>query len=231
MLYAYVMLKWLFETITSSCCTSRRRDRKVRFDLTKSKATSSNGPSHTMKYRNNSQLTLFNDDSRMPPPVFTNNNEFRFSCCSAGGCSNTSVFSEYNAMTLRAGFITCTNHTTEDVIKERVSNTMVSTSSTFIFYDIEVTNTNEIDQSSAVTADGDSINLVFKTSDRKNNSPVIGKLRPMVYIMLVTEPATAMTAFIEWVDNAARRNNRGQRSDSDVVLVAHNGMNQIMYCF
>ncbi|UNI16751.1 hypothetical protein JDV02_003159 [Purpureocillium takamizusanense] len=165
------------------------------------------------------------DDTWMPPPITNNTNEFKFVNCVEPGCASTSAFSEYGAMTLRAGYNTCTMHTTQDTIKSRVENIVVSPNTTFIFYALEVTNTNEIDQLSAITSTGDHIDLVVKTTTRKNNSPIIGKFPPLVYMIMATEPATAMRAFIEWVRNIHRRSSRGNGTESDVVLVAHNGMN------
>lgn len=165
------------------------------------------------------------DDSWMPPPSITNTNDFRFVNCIEPGCANSSAFSEYNAMTLRAGYDTCTMHTTTNHVVNRVKTIAASPNTVFIFYDLEVTPSNEIDQLSAVTSHGDSIDLIFKTTVRRNNSPIVGKIPPFIYMMIATEPVSAMNAFVEWVRNVVRKRTSGNGTQSDVVLVAHNGMN------
>lgn len=56
----------------------------------------------------------------MPPPTVTNTNDFNFVNYASPGCAVTSAFSEYNAMTLRAGYSTCMMHTNMEMIKNRV---------------------------------------------------------------------------------------------------------------
>ncbi len=189
------------------------------------KTVSNPGSDRTRASRIDRTLMLSTDDSWMPPNIATNTGDFRFVNCSQPGCASTSAFSEYGAMTLRAGYNTCTNHTTQDIIRDRVMSTIPSPNATFIFYDLEVTSTNEIDQLSAVTPNGDHIDLVVRTTVRKNNSPIVGKLSPLLYMVMATEPATAMRAFMEWVRNILRKSTGGKGVESDVVLVAHNGMN------
>ena len=46
----------------------------------------------------------------------------------------------------------------------------------------------------------------------------------MIYMLVSTEPATAIRAFIQWVGNILRKQTGGLGADEDVVLVAHNGM-------
>lgn len=165
------------------------------------------------------------DDTWMPSPMATNTNDFKFVNCNQPGCSSTSAFSEYGAMTLRAGYPTCASHTTEMAIRERVQSIDPGQRKTFIFYDVEVTSSHEIDQLSAVTSTGDHIDLVIKTTTRRNNSPIIGRLSPFMYMIVATEPATAIKAFMEWINNIHRKNMRGTGTESDIVMVAHNGMN------
>ncbi|KAF4460191.1 Ribonuclease H [Fusarium albosuccineum] len=189
------------------------------------RTTSNPGSERTRMSRVSAAVRLATDDNWMPPPSVTNNDDFRFVTCSKPGCPSSSAYSEYNAITLRAGYDTCTNHTTVDDVVNRVRTTIKPVNSVFIFYDVEVTSNNEIDQLSATTTDGKHIDLVIKTMVRKNNSPLIGKLSPFVYMLVATEPVAALNAFVEWVKNTVRRMTDGAGTEDDVVLVAHNGMN------
>ncbi|KAK1749443.1 hypothetical protein QBC47DRAFT_395809 [Echria macrotheca] len=130
------------------------------------------GSAGTRRPRVSRMLMFTNDDSWMPPPSITNTTNFRFVNCDLVGCPNTSAFSDYSAMTLRARYSTCINRTTQDMIRSRVASITMSSNTVYIFY-VEVTNTGEIDRFSAVTDDGDHINLVPETSVRRNNSPII----------------------------------------------------------
>lgn len=165
------------------------------------------------------------DDTWMPPASMTNSGDFAFSRCAHSGCGCTSAFSIYEAMTLRCGFAKCTAHMTLDDVRSRVKTTKVTENTVFIFYDLEVTSTNEIDQLSAVSIDGSHIDLPIKTITRRNNSPILKRIPPLVYMLVATEPTTAMRAFIEWVNNVVRKSSQGSANEADVVMVAHNGMN------
>lgn len=100
-------------------------------------------------------------------------------------------------MTLRAGYRTCTAHTTQDTINKHPPNT------TFIFYDIEATSAGEIRQLSAITSTGDSINLIVRTMTRKS------KFSSSIYKILAEEPAAAIKHFIEWVRDRPQEELRG----------------------
>ncbi|KAJ2986441.1 hypothetical protein NUW58_g5028 [Xylaria curta] len=104
------------------------------------------------------------------------------------------------------------------------SNITIDPDAVFVIYDIEVTNTNEIDQLSAVTGEGDHIDLVFKTNSRENNSPIVGKMPPFVYMILATEPQVAMRAFINWTWVLLREKSNSTAIDENVVLVAYKSM-------
>lgn len=125
------------------------------------RSVSNQGSSYTYASRIDRTLMLSTDDSWMPPSTTSNTDDFRFVTCTQPGCASTSAFSEYNAMTLRAGHDTYTNHTTQDAaIRDRVTSTTMSPNATFVFYDLEATNTNGIDQLSAVTSTGEHIDLI-----------------------------------------------------------------------
>ncbi|OQN95556.1 hypothetical protein B0A48_18400 [Cryoendolithus antarcticus] len=84
---------------------------------------------HKMKFR------LSIDDVWMPSSNIVNDSEFKFVHCQASGCSVSSAFLQYNAMTLRAGFNTCTAHTTLDITKTKIDNSFIFKNTVFIFYD------------------------------------------------------------------------------------------------
>ncbi|KAL9122245.1 MAG: hypothetical protein Q9187_001197 [Circinaria calcarea] len=189
-----------------------------------SRATSNPGSDYTRKSRNMRGLRISADDMWMPSSPMMNSRDFKFTVCSHPGCANSSAFSEYYSTTLRAGFDTCTNHTTTDSVVKRISTVNTTENTTFIFYDIEVTSSNEIDQLSAVTVTGEHIDLIIKTSSRRNRSPIISKFTPMVYMMMAVEPRVAMERFVMWVNMIMNKRTNGSGVESDVVLVAHNGM-------
>ncbi|KAF4505974.1 hypothetical protein G6O67_006105 [Ophiocordyceps sinensis] len=74
---------------------------------------------------------------------------------------------------------------------------------------------------------GEHFNVVVKTTTGNHHSPVIRKLTPLWY--MATDPATALRALIEWVKTVPRKvktvPRKGMGRESDVVLVAHDGMN------
>ncbi|KAK6436902.1 hypothetical protein LTR95_006906 [Oleoguttula sp. CCFEE 5521] len=173
---------------------------------------------HKMKFR------LSTDDVWMPSSNIVNDSEFKFVHCQASGCNISSAFSEYNAMTLRAAFNTCTAHTTLDMIKTKIDNTFISENTVFIFYDLEVTSSMEIDQLSARAMSGQHFDMILKTSTRRNNSPIISKFTPMMYMSMISEPKVAFDSFITWVNRMMNEHSNGTADESDVVLIAHNGM-------
>ena len=103
-------------------------------------------------------------------------------------------------------------------------NVTVTPNTTFTFYDLAFTDTNEIDQISAVSDTGEQIDLIVQTAVRRNNSPIISTLRPMVYMIVANKPRIALERFITWVNSLMYRQTDSKGSESDVVLVAHNGM-------
>ncbi|OAP53854.1 hypothetical protein AYL99_11876 [Fonsecaea erecta] len=144
------------------------------------RATSSPGSDRTHRSRRTNQLWLGTDDMWMPRSTGMNTSDLRFKSCSTPGCGRTSGFLECNAMTLRAGFDTYTEHTTVDTLAKRMADIEVTANTTFIFYDMEVTSTNEIDQLSAVAVQDRHIDLVIRATTRRNNSPIISRFSPMV---------------------------------------------------
>ncbi len=164
------------------------------------------------------------DDIWMPSPTIMDEAEFKFVRCSTPGCVNSSAFSQYNSMTLRAGFDTCVMHTTMDAIKAKSESMFMPESTVFIFYDIEVTSRMEIEQLSACVVTGEHFTTTIKTATRRNNSPVLSKFTPMVYAMLATEPRVAFENFIMWINRMMNEQSNGSATESDVVLIAHNGM-------
>jgi len=198
------------------------------------KSNSSNGtrprpasdPSSDYMYRHKSKARfgLSTDDVWMPSPTISNEAEFRFVHCSAPGCIKSSAFSQYDSMTLRAGFDTCVTHTTLDSIEARTKNTLMAQNTVFIFYDIEVTSKMEIEQLSACAVSGQHFTTAIKTTTRRNNSPILSKFSPMVYMMVATEPRTAFENFTMWVNRMMNEHSNGTAIASDVVLIAHNGM-------
>lgn len=102
----------------------------------------------------------------MPPPTVTNTNDFNFVNCTTPGCAVTPAFSEYNAMTLRAGYEPCMMHTDVSTIKSRAGNTQLGPNATSIFYDLEVNSSNKVDQLSALPEAGDHFDMVVKTTTR-----------------------------------------------------------------
>ncbi|CAJ0549875.1 Ff.00g064700.m01.CDS01 [Fusarium sp. VM40] len=101
----------------------------------------------------------------MPPPSVTKTDDFRFVTCSKPGCSSSLASSEYKAMTLRAGYNMYYAH---DYLRDY----------------------GEAEEHRQ--APGVGLHLlrrrdpVIKTMVRKNNSPLIGKLSPFVYMLAAT---------------------------------------------
>ncbi len=188
------------------------------------RTTSDPESDYTRRTRRVSSHRISADDMWMPSVSTMNTNDFKFVYCSVAGCTNSSAFSEYNAMTLRSEFDTCTLHTNTDLVAAKIPFASVTESTTYIFYDIEVTSTNEIEQIAAVTTTGEHFDIILKTATRRNSSPIIGKLTPMVYMMMSTEPKVALEHFVVWVNMIMNRQTGSVGSESDVVLVAHNGM-------
>lgn len=185
---------------------------------------SNTGSDYTHRSRRMQRYWNPADDMRMPPTSVTNTDDFHFVTCTTPGCSTSSAFSEYNAMTLRAGYDTCTTHTTIDMVKDRIATTCIADNTLFVFYDIEFTRTNEIEQVAAVTAQGDEFNEVIRTTTRGITNPITSKLPPSIYMILAREPRVAMDNLVSWVTQVLNRVTGGQGTASDVVMVAHNGM-------
>lgn len=100
----------------------------------------------TRRSRATGALRFTVDDAWMPPmSVNVNADAFKFEACAEPECSNTSAFSQYTSTTLRSNYRFCTNHMTLDTVLDRVRRTTISRNTVFIFYDMEVTSTNEID--------------------------------------------------------------------------------------
>lgn len=159
------------------------------------------------------------------PRTWVNDTDhFDFTTCSVEGCYNSSAFSKYNAMTLGAEMGTCTEYTIADIVKKRVESINLSQTAVYIFYDLGVTSTMEIEQISAVSTNGDRFNKIVMTSTRTSNSPMISKLSPMVYIVLATDVRIATERFVMWVNQTMNRLTDNLGCVSDVVMVAHNGM-------
>ncbi|KAK0859223.1 hypothetical protein LTR87_017661 [Friedmanniomyces endolithicus] len=179
---------------------------------------------HTYRSKPKVRYRTSIDDTWMPSPSIVNATDFSFVHCSTPGCNNSSAFSQYNSMTLRAGFNTCALHTTTDAIETKTNNTFMSENTVFIFYDIEVTSTMEIEQLSACAVSGQHFTAAIRTSVRRNNSPILNKFTPMIYMTVATEPRVAFENFIVWVNRMMNDHSNGTACASDVVLIAHNGM-------
>lgn len=186
--------------------------------------TSNPDSNYTYGSRMSRRFRMSADDMFMPVIGTLELNDFKFVHCNAPACATSSAFSQYPAMTLRAGFDTCVNHTTVDIIMSRTSNVTMNENTIFIFYDIEVTSSMEISELAAYTNTGRSFSSILRTSTRKNNSPIVSRFSPMTYMLAATEPRTAFENFITWVNTIMNETSSGTASPSDVVLVAHNGM-------
>lgn len=92
------------------------------------------------------------------------------------------------------------------------------------FYGLEVTPTMVIEQLSECAFSGQLFTRALRTSTRRNNSPILREFTPRVYSMMTTEPKTAFESFITWVNMIMSMESNGTAAESDVVLVAHNGM-------
>jgi hypothetical protein len=166
---------------------------------------------------------LINVNSMCLPPSTRNTSDFRFAHYVEPSCSNSSAFSEYNAITLRAGLNTYTTHTTGEVLQDRIANEPLTSNKTFIFYNIEITPSYEIEQLSIVSTNGEHIDLFSKTFTRRNNSLLVG-FPPVVHMLITDKPKDALETFIVWVNRILYRHTNHSGSECDVVLVAHDGM-------
>jgi hypothetical protein len=193
-------------------------------DGTRPRPASDPSSAYMPKFNPRTRYAVSTDDVWMPSPTISNEAEFTFRHCSAPGCIKSSAFSQYDSMTLRAGFDTCAVHTTLDSIEAKTKNTLMAENTVFIFYDIEVTSKMEIEQLSACAVSGQHFTAAIRTSTRRNNSPILNKFSPMVYMMVATEPRTAFENFIMWVNRMMNEHSNGTAAPGDVVLIAHNGM-------
>ncbi|OBT60113.1 hypothetical protein VE03_10268, partial [Pseudogymnoascus sp. 23342-1-I1] len=103
-------------------------------------------------------------------------------------------------------------HMTEDAIRQRLQKEYVSPNTIFIFYDIEITASREIEQLGFI-----------KTSTRKNSSPVLKKLPVTVYALAAVTSRKAMVDLREWVSSVVNERPNSNATESDVVMVAHYG--------
>ena len=164
-----------------------------------------------------------NDDMYMTAAASSDGPIFSFRNCSSPSCGNTSAFAEWDCMTLRCGFDTCTAHTTMDAVRNRTESLHPSPKSVVIFYDIEITSTREIEQVSAVATNGNHFDTYIKTTVRRHNSPMLGQIPPMLYTLTAVEPKTAMDHLIFWVAKMRQEIGGSSESDENVVMVAHGG--------
>ncbi|QDS73127.1 hypothetical protein FKW77_001493 [Venturia effusa] len=173
-------------------------------------STSRRGPAsshnsyHTHESKMRRKYWMTADDMFMLQVGTLDANDFRFRSCSAFGCCTSSAFSQYPAMTLRAEFDTCIEHTTMDSIVSESDNASMNENAALIFYDIEHFST------------------VVRASTGKNNSPIISKFSPLSYMLVATEPRTAFEILISWINALMIESSSGTALETDVVLVAYN---------
>jgi hypothetical protein len=164
------------------------------------------------------------DDMCVPIGTGTNNVTFSFVSCNEPGCTITSAFGVWNAMTLRCGFPTCTMHTITEVVRNRTTYMEVPTKPVVIFYDVEVTASREIEQVSATVGGNERhFDTYIRITVRRHNSPIISRIPTMLYMMTVMDPRTAMEHFINWVRNVSVEVGGSSVRDEDVIMVAHSG--------
>jgi hypothetical protein len=93
----------------------------------------------------------------------------------------------------------------------------------FIFYDVEVTNSKEIEQLAAPSSTGETFSTIKKTSTRKNSSPILRKISPLAYLMISVEPSSALVQFKMWIDKIVNDNEKHGVKHESVGLMAHYG--------
>jgi hypothetical protein len=150
---------------------------------------------------------------------------FEFNVCTEPGCESTSAISFNNTTTLRLGYKFCVKHMNELAIEERLENNSITSNTLFIFYKVARTSGHEIEQLAAWAFTGeDFCTFINALTDGARTSPVLRKLGPAIYTFAAVKPKQAVTDLMSWVSSiVAKRANEGM-TESDVVMVAHEGM-------
>ena len=74
----------------------------------------------------------------------------------------------------------CVKHMTEAAINDRFENGSVSDHTIFIFYDVEITSSKEIEQLVAFALPGEHFGTLIRATTRRTTRPILSKLSPTI---------------------------------------------------
>ena len=92
-----------------------------------------------------------------------------------------------------------------------------------IFYDVELNETNEIEQIGARTMSGKTFSSFIRTSVRTSKSPIVRVIPPKFWNKFAEKPERTIERFIQWVNMIKGSETVGDPSETRVVLTAHYG--------
>lgn len=148
-----------------------------------------------------------------------------FAICSEPGCMQSSRVGEFKSMTLRTGLSYCIDHVKMEEVANRSVDIGNSKKMTVIFYDIELTRGNEIDQIGACSESNKTFDSMIRIVTRNNNSPIIRGIPSKYWSWFASEPRNAIERFVNWADFVHTTESGGDTNPDNIMLVAHNGSN------
>lgn len=143
--------------------------------------------------------------------------------CEEPGCMRSSRIAEFSSMTMRCGLSYCTDHVRMDEITKKVGSMKNHSSTTLIFYDIELSVDGQIEQIGARSESGRSFSAMIKTPTRNNTSPILNKIPSEIWNICASEPKHAMERFNNWAMMVHVTETNGNPNPGDIMLAAHYG--------